>query len=102
VEYYGHVPASMRALVFFLNGELSGIGGYKIENGNLVVFSDLKEGVKVSKHTIWRCTKIIMDMVKEKGRPMYSVAENPELLKRLGFKQMMPVNGHDLFGYGVE
>ena len=87
-NFTGKKPeSSMRSISFFLDGELSGIGGYKIENGNFVVFSDIKENVIVSKQTIWRCAKIVMDMIEEKGLPMYALSHNKKFVEKLGFKQ---------------
>ena len=76
--------ASLRALVFYLDGIPSGLGGYKLENGAYILFSDIKESVNVSKLTIFRCAKIIMEFAKKRGMSMYAVGGNPDLLERLG------------------
>lgn len=78
---------SVKALAFFYDGELAGIGGYKIHNGSYVAFSDIKKGVEAPKLTIYRCALIIMDLIKSKGLPMFASAENPELCERLGFER---------------
>lgn len=78
---------SLRAIAFFLDGKIAGLGGYKIENGSYVIFSDIKDNLDVSKQTIFRCAKVIMDFVKSKGVPMYVKAHNPELCERLGLQK---------------
>lgn len=86
-EFYGERPAfTGRAIVFFLDGEIAGLGGWKIDGSSYVVFSEIKEGVKVEKSTVFRCARIILDMVSEKNCPMYAVTHNPKFLERLGFK----------------
>lgn len=79
-------PHSVMAYVFFLDGMPWGLGGYKIENGNFVVFSDIKKDVKLPKMTIFRCGKKVMDLIAAKKLPMYVVADNADLIKRLGFE----------------
>lgn len=81
-------PYTVMAYAFFLDGEPAGLGGYKLENGNFVVFSDIKKDVKAPKMTVYRCVRKVMDMIKAKGLPMYAMAENPELCERLGFKRI--------------
>lgn len=98
-EFYGYIPATMKALIFFVNGTPSGLGGYKMENGNLIVFSDIRENVKVNKYTILRCANVIMDFIKEKDTPMYAVTNNKKLLKSLGFVHIGEVEDASLFEF---
>ncbi len=98
-DFYGYIPATMYALVFELGDKVVALGGWKMENGNLVVFSDIKEGAKLNKHTIWRGAKVIMDFVKEKGVPMYATTSNPEFLRRLGFHTIGKSNEYDLLQF---
>jgi len=82
----GGVPYTLKALAFFYDGKPAGIGGYKIENGNFVVFSDILKDVDAPKLTIYRCALKIMELIRAKGLPMYVVADNPSLCKRMGFE----------------
>lgn len=81
-------PYTCRAYAFFYDGVPVALGGYKIENGNFVVFSDIKKDVDAPKLTVYRCVLKVMEMVKAKKLPMYAVAENPDLCERIGFKRM--------------
>lgn len=80
-------PYTCRAYAFFYDGVPVALGGYKLENGNFVVFSDIKEGVDAPKMTVFRCVLKVMEMVRAKGLSMYAVAENPELCEKIGFKR---------------
>ena len=86
-EYYGKVPATMKAMIFYVDGEPAGIGGYRMLNGSFVIFSEIKENVKVSKQTIWRCAKIVMDMIAREKTTMYAVAGNERFCEKLGMKR---------------
>ena len=81
-------PATLKALVFFYDGKPAGIGGYKIERGNYYVFSDINKDVDAPKITVYRCALKIMDLIKARGLPMFTVAENPSLCERMGFEQI--------------
>lgn len=86
-EFYGeHPPFSIKAIAFMLDGQIAALGGWKIENGSYVIFSEIKEGVTVEKATIFRCAKIILDMVSEQGCPMYAATHNQKFLEKLGFQ----------------
>lgn len=80
-------PYTAKAYVFYWDGKPAGLGGYKLENGNFVVFSDIKKDVDAPKLTVYRCVLKVMEMIRSKGLPMYAVAENPELCERIGFKR---------------
>lgn len=98
ISYYGSTPAfSVRAIIFYLDGEVAAIGGWKIENGSYVVFSEIKEGVKVEKATVFRCARVILEMVSEKGCPMYAATDNHKFLEKLGFKPFETVSDNKEF-----
>lgn len=89
VSYYGHKsPYTIRALAFFYDGVLSGLAGYKWDGGHFVIFSEIKPELKVSKTSVFRCAKILLQFCGEKKSPMIAVATNPELCKKLGFTHL--------------
>lgn len=98
IAFYGlKPPFSIKAIVFFLDQALVAIGGWKIENGQYVVFSEIKEGVKVEKATVFRCAQVILKMVSEKGCPMYAATHNHKFLGKLGFKPFETVSDNKEF-----
>ncbi len=85
------LPSTVRAVTFLLDGEPSGIGGVRYENGYYLAFSDIKEDINVSKATIFRCGLEVMKMVKSMGITAYPVKSNElpsadRFLKALGSK----------------
>ena len=87
--FYGQkAPYTMKAIIFFLDGVPFGIGGYKIDSSRFIIFSEMKENVKVSKYTILRCAKIIMDLVKERGSVMIAASQNKKLCEMFGLKHV--------------
>jgi hypothetical protein len=97
--FYGFeaMPFTVRSLSFFLDGALKGLGGVRLERGVYIAFSDMKEDVKVSKATIYRCGLAVMGLIKEMGISVLAVAKNdqtaPAFLKRLGFTLADPEEG---------
>lgn len=86
-DFWGeYPPVSVRAVAFFLDGKIVGIGGWKMEGGSFVLFSEIKDGVKVEKATIFRCARIVMDMAAENKCPMHAATDNPRFLESLGFQ----------------
>ena len=65
--FYGEfgIPVSVRGYVFLINDEYVGIAGVEYQKDNFVVFSDIRNHAIVKKQTIWRCTKFILEMVKD-------------------------------------
>ena len=96
------LPYSIKALVFFLDGELSGIGGVRFQHGHYVVFSDILENVKVPRATILRCAHMIMDMAKQTHKELYAVKHESlvsakRLLQSLGFNYLKPSEDGDVY-----
>lgn len=81
---------TVRGLAFFVDGELSGIGGVQYSKDGILAFSEIKEGVTVSKATVWRCTKLVMEMIDKRKLPVCAISDPdhktaPSFLERLGF-----------------
>jgi hypothetical protein len=98
VDFYGKRPDfSIKAIIFFLDDKPAAIGGWKIEGGNYAVFSEIKDDVKVEKSTIFRCARLVLDFISEKGCPMYASTHNPRFLERLGFTKLETVTNSEEF-----
>lgn len=91
VEFYGCPPEqSVKAIVFRDGGKLVAIGGVKREGGRWVAFSEIKPDANLSKMTIWRGAKVVMEMIKAMNMPIWAVAERKgestgKFSMRLGF-----------------
>ena len=97
VDFYGCVPVTMRSISFFLDGELAAIGGYKVQDGVVVIFSDIKEWAKTHKQSVWRCAKIVREFVKKTDAIIYAVAENCDFVSKLGFCKVGGDEEQDLY-----
>lgn len=90
-RYYGHVPATMRAVVAMLDDEPVGIAGIARE-GVLKLFTEFRpvlEG-RLSSITVWRGIKAVLKLAEAMDAPIYALAEHAEgarMLKRLGFEE---------------
>jgi hypothetical protein len=94
IAYYGgNPPYSSKSIIFYKDGEMIGIGGYKIDCGNFVIFSEIKENARLNKQTIWRCGRVIMDFIKGHGIKMLAVSSNKKLCEALGLIHV----GEELF-----
>jgi hypothetical protein len=91
-EFYGKPSKhSFRGLVAVDDGSIVGIGGITTVNSRLVVFTSMREEMKRHKKAVAKGCRLMMDMVKEAGRPVYAVADPNEptaekLLAKLGFE----------------
>jgi len=94
-EFYGGLlpDSSLKGYAFYLNGTLSGLGGVAITRSSYIVFSDIKENVRVGKVIIYRCAKEIMSLLDKlpSDRPILAFPDSRHktahrLLTSLGFK----------------
>jgi hypothetical protein len=91
-QFYGDspLPKSIRGVSFFLDDSIAGVAGIKYDGYYFTVFSDMKDGIIVPPITVWRATKIVMDMVNNLKCDVYAI-KNPDIegacafLNRLGF-----------------
>lgn len=79
---------TVRALSFFVSGELVAIGGITVERGRLVAFSDICDNLKVPKMTIYRAAREVMKFIG--NRPVLACANSKHpnsgrFLESLGF-----------------
>lgn len=96
ISHYGCVPHSMRAIIFYVDGEFAAIAGYYLQSGKTVVFSEIQDDLDIPKTTVWRCTQIIMNLLSDK-RNSYAFAENKQFLERLGFKPFCTVDDKEVY-----
>lgn len=89
IAHYGAVPASMRAIVAVIDGELMGIAGLRYTPYGLVAFSELKPGMEKYPVSIMKGGRMLVKMIRESDAPVYAVGRlptAPAFLQRLGFK----------------
>lgn len=90
--FYGKAPSNtFKGVVAVKGEEVIGIGGVFYMQSHLVAFSDMKPEMRKYKKSIVKGVRLIMKMVKEAGRPVYTIAcpDEPtasKLLEGLGFK----------------
>ena len=103
VAFYGKAPAcSIRALVFLDGDKIVAIGGMKREDGRWVAFSEIKPDVKLGKLTIWRCAKLVMEMLEAMKLPIWAVAEQQGaetglLVRHLGFQHEGEIKAGEVY-----
>lgn len=96
------IPYSIKALVFFFDGHLSGIGGVRFQHGYYVVFSDILENIKVPRATVLRCGLLVMDMAKKTYKELYAIKDMGlpsanRFLTALGFNYMETKDGMEIY-----
>jgi hypothetical protein len=81
---------TLRAVVVKLDGKPAGIIGLAKEADRDRLFSEYKDELAPHLHsmTILRAIKMVMSWVESSRVPVYAIAENPQLLERLGFQQI--------------
>lgn len=87
--HYGGVPASMRAIVAVVDGEIMGIAGLRYTPYGLVAFSEMAPGAERFPVSTMRCARMLVQMIRQCQAPVYAMAGNdktaPKFLARLGF-----------------
>jgi len=91
-EFYGNkFGKSFKGHVALLNNEVVGVAGLtKLEDGTMLLFSDMKEKLRPLKRDIVMSILVIKEMVEKINYPIVSVASKKEkaakrILERLGF-----------------
>lgn len=80
INYYGSRPAySARAYIFYKGDEPVGIGGYKLDSGRYILFSEIKESGILDKLTIVRAGKVIVSLIDELNVPVMASSKNERL-----------------------
>lgn len=83
----------MQAVVLDVDGEILAVGGIYYEGSRIIAFSDLKPGAEAYKKSIMRGTKMILELMRKKRRPVHAVRDPeistaPGFLAHLGFEQV--------------
>lgn len=103
IAFYGEKPkTSMRAIVFFQGDKIVAIGGVKRELGRVVAFSEIKPDANLSKMTIGRGARIVMDMIRTYKVPVWAAAERKgdetaKLIKHFGFEHQASDNESEIY-----
>lgn len=103
-KFYGKekLPFTVRAISFFLDGELAGIGGVRFHNGAYIAFSDMLDTIKPPPATIYRCGIEVMKMIKSTTKEVYAIKEErlvtaERFLSSLGFKHVLSADDGDFY-----
>ena len=94
IEYYGARPAfSAKAYIFYKDGEPVGLGGYKLEAGNFILFTEIKENATLNKVTIIRAGQVIVSLLNHVNAPVVAASKNDRLCIAFGGEKV----GEELF-----
>ncbi len=96
------IPCSVRALAFFYDGALSGLGGVRFEHGMFIVFSDILENVQAPRATILRCGFMVLEMARSMNIPLIAhrnkdLPNADRFLSVLGFEHYMTTEDGDFY-----
>lgn len=92
VAFYGAAPREQtRAFIFHAGDKIVAIGGVKRVDGRLVAFSEIKPDANLSKMTIGRMARIVMEMIRTYKVPIWAAAEQKgedtaKMVKHYGFE----------------
>lgn len=92
--FYGRpAPQTVRALVAVKDGEVIGLGGYWLRDGDAVAFSDIKPEFRKRPKEILKAARLLVGYLREKGIPMVAEASpheknSPRMLRWAGFEQI--------------
>ncbi|MGE0584112.1 MAG: hypothetical protein AB7O39_03150 [Flavobacteriaceae bacterium] len=86
----GRAP-TVKGIAAFVDGELAAIAGFRITQGVVIAFCDLKESARPFRHAIHRTALKLMDEAKARHRRIVAVCDEreptaPKWLRRLGFE----------------
>lgn len=95
-------PRTAYSWVAFYKGAPACLAGLIVEKGGCIAFSEIKEGIKAPKITIWRTARALMERIKGLNLPMYAACDfndkmAHEFVKRLGFSRERNFQGSELF-----
>lgn len=92
--FYGDfgIPSSVRGYVFKIEEEYVAIAGVEYHKDNFIVFSDIRKHDIVKRQTIWRCTKFILEMVKDMNVNVIAISQkcsesSQSFVKACGFSE---------------
>jgi hypothetical protein len=85
IRYYGgRPPFSAKAFIFYKDNDPVAIGGYKIDSGSFILFSEIKENAILDKVTIVRAGKVIITLLDDLKCPVYASSKKDKLCKMFG------------------
>lgn len=90
IDWFGAVPATMRAIVAEENGKVYGVAGISVMQDHLQAFSAVKPELRKHKYLMAKAGVMFARMLKDCG-PVLAVCSPteptaPDLLTRLGFR----------------
>lgn len=98
----GFIYGTFKGVTFFLDGAPAGMAGVTYADGYYIVFSEIRENVKVSKATIYRCALAFVETLKTLDAPVYAVKSKifpfaSNFLERMGFKLYDTIEGQEIY-----
>ncbi len=76
---------SVRAFTVTRDGEPVAIAGITLEEGKFIAFSDIKEGVKAPKMTVWRIARKLAKQIADLQLPAIAITDSGKFLESIGF-----------------
>ena len=90
IDFYERAPPmTMRAWVADDNGELLGIGGYYLQGGHAVTFTDHRE--QMTKRDRVKSGHFLVNQLKKLRIGVIACTEHASVLKHFGFEPFGPV-----------
>lgn len=97
-DWYGKVPATMRAIILEINGDPMMICGVIHGVDHYMAFMDMKTGAQKYPIAIMKATRAaIMDVFQHYKQPIFAIVDDeldsaPRYLERIGFS---PLDGNE-------
>lgn len=92
--YYNHQAPknTIEGFCFLLWDDIVGVSGIEHYKSQRIVFSEIKEDVRISKMLIYKCALFIMDYLKNKGGQYIALTKKDNerscaFIERLGMKK---------------
>lgn len=77
---------TVKAFTVLLDGNPVCIAGVTIEKDKFIAFSDVKEGLKAPKMTIWRTARRLAEKLRTLNLPAVAITKSGKFLESLGFE----------------
>lgn len=90
IQFFGVKPErTIRGYAFWIDGEVKAIFGALLGKEATMLFSDMKDDIKLPAITIWRWAKTALEQIDDMKQPLYATSEKSgKFLLSLGFEHM--------------
>lgn len=80
---------TIRGYAFWMDGEIKAIFGALLGDKATMLFSDMKQDIKLPAITIWRWAKSALEQIDDMRQPLYATTEKSDkFLRSLGFRHI--------------